>query len=54
MKSIRSRLVVVGLVGGAGRGADVSGEAGVGVLVVREPEVGTMSRGLDVSTNSDV
>ena len=45
MKSIRSRLVVVGLVGGAGRGADASGEAGVGVLVVGVAEVRALSLG---------
>ena len=46
VKSIRSRLVVIGLVGGAGSGAVVGGEAGVvGVLVECVPEVRAVSRG---------
>ena len=46
MKSIGSGLVVVGLVGGAGKGAVVGGEGGeVGVLVEGVPKVGTMGSG---------
>ena len=45
MKSVGGRLVVVGLVRGAGSGADVGSEAGVGVLVEGEAEVGGVRGG---------